>query len=83
MGTSGARSRDRENVSDDARRRAECLVGPAEPELGCEECFEALDTYVELGLAREDADAQVPRMRAHLQAARPAAVITTVCPLCC
>lgn len=72
-----------ENVSDDARRLAERLVGPAEPELGCEECFEALDTYVELELAREDAGAQVPRMRAQLQAARPAAVITTACSLCC
>ena len=78
MGTSG-RGAVIENVSDDARR----LAGPAEPELGCEECCEALDTYVEPGLAREDADAQVPRMRAHLQAARPAAVITTACSLCC
>lgn len=72
-----------ENVSDDARRLAERLVGPAEPELDWQECFGALDAYVEPGLAREDADAQVPRMRAHLQAARPAAVITTACSLCC
>jgi hypothetical protein len=71
-----------ENVSDDARRLAERLVG-LEPELGCEECFEALDTYVELELAREGADVQVPRMRAHLQAARSAAVITTACSVGC
>jgi hypothetical protein len=55
------------NASDDARRLAERLVGPAGPELDCEECFEALDTYVELELAGADADARVPRMRAHLQ----------------
>jgi hypothetical protein len=55
------------NISDDARHLTERLVGPAGPELGCEECFEALDTYVELELAGADADAAVPRMRAHLQ----------------
>ena len=36
-------------------------------EFSCEECFEALDTYVELELAGADADAAVPRMRAHLE----------------
>ena len=25
------------------------LLGPGEPELSCEECFELLDRYVELG----------------------------------
>ena len=42
------------------------LLGPAEPEVGCDECFEALDRYVELELAGEDADAAVPGLRAHL-----------------
>jgi hypothetical protein len=42
------------------------LLGPDEPELGCDECFEALDRYVELELAGEDADAAVPGLRAHL-----------------
>jgi hypothetical protein len=56
-----------ENASDDAWRLAERLVGPVGPELGCEECFEALDTYVELELAGADADAELPRMRPHLQ----------------
>ena len=42
------------------------LVGPAEPELGCDECFEHLDRYVELELAGADADAVVPGLRAHL-----------------
>jgi hypothetical protein len=43
------------------------LLGPAEPELTCEECFEELDRYVELELAGRDADAMVPGMRPHLQ----------------
>ena len=42
------------------------LLGPAEPEIGCDECFELLDRYVELELARADADAAVPGLRAHL-----------------
>ena len=29
------------------------LLGPAEPELTCEECFEELDRYVELELVGE------------------------------
>jgi hypothetical protein len=43
------------------------LLGPAGPELTCEQCFEELDRYVELELAGRDADAAVPGMRAHLQ----------------
>jgi hypothetical protein len=42
------------------------LLGPSEPELTCEACFEQLDRYVELELAGVDADAAVPGMRAHL-----------------
>jgi anti-sigma factor RsiW len=43
------------------------LLGPGEPEVSCEECFELLDEYVDLGLAGEDADARLPGMRAHLE----------------
>jgi hypothetical protein len=43
------------------------LLGPDGPELTCEECFEALDRYVELELSDADADAGVPGMRAHLE----------------
>jgi hypothetical protein len=43
------------------------LVGPAEPELTCDECFDELDRYVELGLAGRDADTAVPGMRPHLE----------------
>ena len=42
------------------------LLGPGEPEVGCDVCFEQLDRYVELELAGGDADAAVPGLRAHL-----------------
>jgi hypothetical protein len=42
------------------------LLGPGEPEVGCEECFAELDRYVELEVAGADADAAVPGLRAHL-----------------
>jgi anti-sigma factor RsiW len=43
------------------------VLGPAEPELTCEACFDNLDRYVELELAGDDADAAVPGMSAHLE----------------
>ncbi len=43
------------------------LLGPAGPELSCEECFEELDRYVELERAGADADAAIPGMSAHLE----------------
>jgi len=42
------------------------LVGPDGPELTCDECFDQLDRYVELGLAKAHPDEQIPGMRAHL-----------------
>lgn len=42
------------------------LLGPSEPEVGCDECFEELDRYVELEVAGADADAAIPGLRAHL-----------------
>jgi hypothetical protein len=42
------------------------LLGPIGPEVGCDECFEELDQYVELELAGKDADAAAPGLRAHL-----------------
>ena len=42
------------------------LLGPAEPEVGCDVCFDELDRYVTLELADADADAAVPGLRAHL-----------------
>ena len=43
------------------------LLGPAGPEVTCDECFERLDEYVELELAGLDADRRIPGMRAHLE----------------
>jgi hypothetical protein len=43
------------------------LLGPAGPELTCEECFEHLDEYVEHERAGEDADARIPGMKEHLE----------------
>jgi hypothetical protein len=42
------------------------LLGPGEPELGCDDCFAELDRYVELELAGTDPDPHVPGLRAHL-----------------
>jgi len=43
------------------------MLGPAGHEIGCEECFEHLDRYVELELAGRGADQEIPGMRAHLE----------------
>ena len=48
------------------------LLGPAEPEVGCETCFDELDRYVELERTGRDAEAAVPGLRAHLEG----------CPVC-
>ncbi|HET8651601.1 MAG TPA: hypothetical protein VFM13_03415 [Gaiellaceae bacterium] len=42
------------------------LLGPGVPEIGCDECFDRLDEYVELELAGRAADARLPGFRAHL-----------------
>lgn len=50
------------------------LLGPGEPEVGCDLCFAELDRYVEveMELGGAAAAAAVPGMRAHLGA----------CPAC-
>ena len=50
----------------DRNARLERLLGPTGPDIGCEECFERLDEYVELELQGRDPEAAVPGMRAHL-----------------
>jgi hypothetical protein len=51
-------------TNDNALKR---LLGPAEPEVLCDECFERLDEYVELELQGEPADERIPGLRAHLE----------------
>jgi len=53
-------------MADDKNPIVERLLGPEGPDIGCDECFEHLDRYVELELADRDAEAVVPGMRAHL-----------------
>ncbi|MBW3653692.1 MAG: zf-HC2 domain-containing protein [Actinomycetota bacterium] len=51
----------------DHRQLIAALLGPGEPELTCDECFEQLDRYVDLQLAGADAARAIPGMRAHLR----------------
>jgi len=41
------------------------LLGPADPEVSCDECFDQLDRYVELELAGKNVDTLAPGLRAH------------------
>ena len=43
------------------------LLGPAEPELLCDECFEKLDEYVDLELSGAEVDHALPGLGAHLE----------------
>lgn len=49
------------------RRLVDRLLGPAEPEVSCEQCFELLDGYVDHQLRRGDAAEAFPAMHAHLR----------------
>jgi hypothetical protein len=50
----------------DLKQALDRVLGPAGPEVGCDECFEQLDRYVELEVAGRDPDAELPGLRAHL-----------------
>ena len=52
------------HMNDETMKR---LLGPADRELLCDECFEKLDEYVELELQGAAADDRIPGMRAHLE----------------
>jgi hypothetical protein len=54
-------------MNDETRNRLARVLGPADPEVTCEVCFEELDRFVELELAGADAEAAVPGMTAHLE----------------
>jgi hypothetical protein len=43
------------------------LLGPAEPEVSCDECFEQLDVYVDREVLQGDAEAAMPGLAAHLR----------------
>ena len=53
-------------TTEDRRALIDRLLGPGEPEVTCDECFELIDEYVELEAHGEDADTRLPGMRAHL-----------------
>jgi hypothetical protein len=55
------------NAPRDPRSVLSRLIGPAGPELTCEQCFDQLDRYVELEFGGSDADTAIPGMRAHLE----------------
>jgi hypothetical protein len=42
------------------------LLGPDGPEIGCDECFDELDRFVELDLAGANVEATLPGFLAHL-----------------
>jgi hypothetical protein len=43
------------------------LLGPTDAEVGCDECFERLDRFVELEIAGAEPDETIPGVRAHLE----------------
>ncbi|HET8528063.1 MAG TPA: hypothetical protein VFL60_04075 [Gaiellaceae bacterium] len=51
----------------DVKQTLSQLLGPSGPEVGCDECFEQLDRFVELEAAGQDAVAALPGLREHLQ----------------
>jgi predicted anti-sigma-YlaC factor YlaD len=51
----------------DVKHALDRLLGPGEPEVGCDVCVDELDRYVELDLAGRDPDAAIPGVRAHLE----------------
>jgi len=50
----------------DLKEAVHRVLGPGEPELGCDECFDELDRYVDVELGGGDPDIAVPGLRAHL-----------------
>jgi hypothetical protein len=48
------------------REELQRVLGPTGPDIGCDECFERIDEYVELELRGDDADTRIPGMREHL-----------------
>jgi hypothetical protein len=53
--------------NDAARETLKRVLGPKEPEILCDECFDRLDEYVELEHHGARADERIPGMRPHLE----------------
>ena len=51
----------------DRRELFERLLGPTSYQVGCEQCFELLDQYVELELFGIEAGTLMPGLRTHLE----------------
>jgi hypothetical protein len=45
----------------------ERVLGPARPEVSCDECFALLDRFVEVELEQSDVEVRLPGVRAHLE----------------
>ena len=43
------------------------LLGPAEAEVSCDECFERIDAYVDREVLHGDAERVMPELAAHLR----------------
>jgi hypothetical protein len=55
------------------------MLGPADPELLCDECFEKLDVYIDLELQGAPADEQVPGCGRTSKGVPPATRNTPAC----
>lgn len=51
--------------ADNAKLNA--MLGPGRTEVGCDECFELLDRYVDLELAGENVAERMPEAHAHFE----------------
>lgn len=54
-------------TSDHTHHALDRLLGPAEPEATCDECFEQLDVYVDREVLHGDAEEAMPALAAHLR----------------
>lgn len=51
----------------DVNKAIDRLLGPAEPEVSCDACFEQLDAYVDREVLQGDAAQAMPGLAAHLR----------------
>ena len=54
-------------TSHETKHAIDRLLGPAEPEATCDECFARLDAYVDRELGQGDAERAMPELAAHLR----------------